>query len=229
MKDEKKVLNQFIRNVVAHRLSVVRDDGVYRHLRFQRPGTNSYYFDLVTWPGYLTVTGDMGTWTFSRIEDMFEFFTSKHFERSESFLINPGYWSEKIEAGTHGGRDAICYEFDEDAFEKGLKEWLAAWREDKDEDDIESAEYVISSLVGEGFRDANIAVHAVYNNADWPRSVDTYDLAESISYNLNTYSFHFLWICYAIVWGIERYRSSKLVDKATVTFLAFKHAQGGAA
>ena len=40
-------------------MSIERDDGLYRHLRFKSSGTNTYYFDLVTWPGYLTVTGDM--------------------------------------------------------------------------------------------------------------------------------------------------------------------------
>ena len=38
-----------------------------------------------------------------------------------------------------------------------------------------------------------------------------------------------LWICLAIVWGIERYRISKLVDKAMATFMAFKGVEGGAA
>lgn len=221
MKDEKKVLNQFIRNVVAHRLSVVRDDGVYRHLRFQRPGTSSYYFDLVTWPGYLTVTGDMGTWTFSRIEDMFEFFTSEHFGKRESFLINPGYWSEKFEAGTgHGRGESPCYEFDADAFDKTLREWLAFYLEDcEDEDDAEQAKEAINELTGNGFRTESDASYAL-NDTSFPRNVSTYDITESMGSTM-TYSYHYLWICYAIVWGIERYRTASIVDKAMSTFLAF--------
>lgn len=222
MQDE-KILSRFMRDTAQHGVIIERDDGVYRHLIFKAPGTNSYRFDIITWPGYLTVTGDMGTWTFSREWDMITHF----FPAGTAAGINPGYWSEKIEAGTHGGRDAICYEFDGDAFEKGLNEWLAAWREDRDEDedidDIECANEVVESLINEGFRDANIAMHAVYSAA-WPLSVDGDEIAESIRYSLQTYCFHFLWICYAIVWGIERYLTTKLADKAMTTFLAVRQA-----
>lgn len=221
MKDEKKVLNQFIRNVVAHRLSVIRDDGVYRHLRFQRPGTNSYYFDLVTWPGYLTVTGDMGTWTFSRIEDMFEFFTSAHFGKRESFQINPGYWSEKFEAGTgHGRHDTPCYEFDADAFDKSLQEWLVSYLDNGiDEDAAAEANEAINELIGRDFPNETEAFCAL-NEACLPRGVSTFDITEGMGATM-TYSYHYLWICYAIVWGIERYRTESIVEKAMSTFLAF--------
>lgn len=214
MKDA-KLLSRFMRDTAHHSVIIERDEGVYRHLIFKAPGTNSYRFDIITWPGYLTVAGDMGTWTFSRERDMITHF----FPAGTAEGINPGYWSEKIEAGTHGGREAICYDFDDEAFEKGLKEWLGAWQEDHNEDDIEKAEAVIQSLLNEGFRDASSACYAVYN-ANWPMSVDGFEIAENIGYNLMKYSFHFLWICYAVVWGIERYLSTKLVNKSMTTFLA---------
>ena len=65
--------SRFLIDTAFHRLEIIRDDGLYRHLRMQQPGTSCYYYDVITWPGYLTVTGDMGTWTFSRIADMFNF------------------------------------------------------------------------------------------------------------------------------------------------------------
>ncbi len=57
--------SRFLVDTAFHRLEIIRDDGLYRHLRMKQPGTSCYYFDVITWPGYLTVTGDMGTWTFS--------------------------------------------------------------------------------------------------------------------------------------------------------------------
>ncbi|HAJ0019490.1 TPA: hypothetical protein HL358_15345 [Escherichia coli] len=228
MKTEQHVLTGFIRNVSRHHMSIERDDGLYRHLRFKSSGTNTYYFDLVTWPGYLTVTGDMGTWTFSRITDMFEFFSSEHFGRRESFLINPGYWAEKFEAGAGGGRfDSPCYEFDDEGFDEGLQQWLAAYLEDCDnEDDRELAIETVRELKGNRFREQNDAYYAV-ESATWPDNVSAWDFMDGMS--LQRYSHHYLWICLAIVWGIERYRTSKLVDKAMVTFLAFKRVEGGAA
>ncbi|WNP36206.1 hypothetical protein RN333_08395 [Enterobacter kobei] len=102
---------RFLLDAAHHRLDVIRDDGVYRHLRMKDPGTSCYYYDIITWPGYLTVTGDMGTWTFSRTHDMFRFFGGWTGE------INTGYWSEKLEAGA--GRSAYSFlaqEYDHDEF-----------------------------------------------------------------------------------------------------------------
>ncbi|KQN63661.1 hypothetical protein [Erwinia sp. Leaf53] len=212
---------RFVRDVTSHKLSVIRDDGLYRHLRFSRQNTRAYSFDIVTWPGYLTVTGDMGTWTFSRITDMFEFFTDKHFGVRDSFQINPGYWSEKFEAGTGGGRyDTPCYEFDGRAFDKGLQEWLASYLEGcDDEEDAETAKEVVRELTGNGFRRESDAYHAL-NDAYFPHNVSSYDISEGMGSNM-THSHHYLWICYAIVWGIERYNNQKLVARAMDTFLAF--------
>lgn len=221
MHDE-KVLTRFIRDVALHRLEVLREDGVYRHLRFKRPGTNAYYFDIVTWPGYLTVTGDMGTWTFSREHDMVRQF----FPSDIAGGINPGYWSEKIEAGTCGGYDKICMEFDEKAFAKRLDEWLAGWREecgdDCDEDEIESALDTVADLKRSGFNDSRDALNAV-NNAEWPDGVSSWDIAEGM-YGINTFSHHFRWICYAVVWGIGRYEASKIISGAVDKFIAFRAA-----
>ena len=40
--------------------------------------------------------------------------------------------------------------------------------------------------------------------------------------SMMTYSFHYLWICYAIVWGIERYKTSKIVNSAMDKFIAVR-------
>lgn len=215
-------LIRFIRDVSRHEMSVIRDDGLYRHLRFQRPGSSAYYFDLVTWPGYLAVTGDMGTWTFSRVTDMFDFFTDKHFGTRESFLINPGYWSEKFQSGAAGSRrDGPCYEFDPDDFDKRLQLWLDNYLEDcTDEDDRESVSDNIRQLKGNDFRTDSEAYYEV-KDCFWPNSVDTYDLMENIG-SCQRHPFHYLWACYAIVWGIERYRNNKLANHAVDTFLAFQ-------
>lgn len=217
-----KLLTRFVGEVARHQLTVIRDNGIYRHLRFKRPGSIAYYFDLVTWPGYLAVTGDMGTWTFSRIDDMFEFFTDSHFGHRESFLINPGYWSEKFEAGAgRGRRESPCYEFDARAFDEGLQQWLDAYLEDcDDEDAADEAREAIRELKGNDFPTENDAYHAV-NDALFPSGVSTYEIMEGMG-SLQTYSHHYLWICYAIVWGIERYRSAKLVERSMATFLAVR-------
>src|ERR1700760_3629526 len=83
----------FDREITRHEMKVVRDDGLYRHLRFKRPDTGMYYFDLITWPWHLCITGDASDGlVFSRTEDMFTFFGS-----SPDYRINPKYWAEKLQ------------------------------------------------------------------------------------------------------------------------------------
>lgn len=214
-------LIRFISDVSSHKLDVIRDDGLYRHLRFSRQNTRAYSFDIVTWPGYLTVTGDMGTWTFSRISDMFEFFTDKHFGRQDSFQINPGYWSEKFESGAGGGRyDTPCFEYDEEALHKILDDWHAEWLEEAgegvDEFDRDDIAEKIDDLKREDFSNESMAYAAV-DNADLP----DFDMQYAFEgRSMQKYSHHYVWICYAIAWGIERYNNKKLVTKAMDTFFA---------
>lgn len=70
--------SRFLADVKDHKISIVRDDGVYRHVRFAKPETVCMHFDLITWPGYLAYVGDMGAFTFTRLRDMFEFFRGDH-------------------------------------------------------------------------------------------------------------------------------------------------------
>ncbi|EMO3885820.1 Uncharacterised protein [Klebsiella pneumoniae] len=222
MSYDKGVLNRFLINTAEHTMKVHQDDGIYRHLEFSRNGSSCYRFDLVTWPGYLTVTGDMGTWTFSRIADMFGFFTEAEFALRESLRINPGYWAEKFKLGSGGGcRQSPCFEFDIFTFEAGLKEWLAAYLEDcEDDEKAEEAREAIQELMGNDFRAEKDALHAL-QDACFPSDVSAYDIMYDLG-DLQTHSVHYLWICYAIVWGIERYRTAKLTDKAMNIFLAVR-------
>src|SRR3954466_1726422 len=74
-----------------HEVTVLHDDGLYRHLRFRSPDHSAYWFDLITVPGCLIFRGDGDSFVFSRTEDMFGFFRS-----SREGSINPTYWSEKL-------------------------------------------------------------------------------------------------------------------------------------
>jgi hypothetical protein len=134
--------------------------------------------------------------------------------------INPGYWSEKFEAGAGRGRhESPCYEFDAQAFDKGLQEWLASYLDNGiDEDDAAEAKEAISELTGRDFSSEAEA----FTRSMMPVSqgVSAFDISEGMG-NMLTHSVHFLWICYAIVWGSERYLTTRLVDKAMTTFLAF--------
>lgn len=90
----------FLRDVKDHVMEIRQDDGLYRSIRFQKPGRWTYGFDITTWPGYLCISGDMGCFVFARLPDMFEFFRGQkpHIKGDKTLGINLGYWAEKVQA-----------------------------------------------------------------------------------------------------------------------------------
>ncbi len=192
--NKSRALSNFQRDTTDHTMRVHRDDGLYRHIEFSNRGSSVYRFDLVTWPGYLTVCGDMGTWTFSRTADMFEFFGGKK-------DINPGYWGEKLQSGS-GGRGAdICMEFDEELFKEGMRKWLSEYQEEND--DADNMVSTVNELCEESYSHEHEACQVLF---DW-HIPNPYDLMEGLT--MKRYSHHYLWILHAIVWGIQQYNASK--------------------
>lgn len=224
--------SRFLVDTALHRLEIIRDDGVYRHLRMQEPGTSCYYYDIITWPGYLTVTGDMGTWTFSRVHDMFNFFGGWTGE------INTGYWSEKLEAGADcSAREFLAKKYDHDAFCRSLKDSMSEYLDPSADDQMEDEEWddeddtpdsdkakvreAVRELCRCEFSNEWEAYQATYD-ADWPDRWSAWDVCDGLTFK--TYTSHFRWVLFAITWAISKYHNTKLVERSMSTFLAFKGA-----
>jgi hypothetical protein len=197
---------RFARDVAEHQLTVLHDDGLYRHLRFKRPDSSFYWFDLVTWPGMLAINGDMGTFTFSRLTDMFEFF------RQESgwnmARINPQYWAEKVKGGTPTSefsealfRDAVIEDFTAAVKNGGVPAGLGkAVRE-------EIFEAYDISFESEAMR-AVAEFEYEYPDGTHQHGSPKYSqwrFEGAYEWSLHTWSHHYLWCCNAIQWGIEQY------------------------
>lgn len=199
-------VESFLRDVKDHQISVLRDEGLYRHIRFKRKGTSAYYFDLITWPGTLCYTGDMGTFVFSRLADMFEFFRTDRREAGE-LCINPGYWSEKLLAVDGGRRNGSATEFDPEKFERVIKEYLVGWLRDGGLNREERRE--LRTEVRRGILDyiddderGNFDRAYSFNTEVGGREFQFEDLFD---YTFTKYTNTFLWCCYALSWGIQQY------------------------
>lgn len=201
---------RFLKDVVAHQMQIIRDDEVYRHLRFKRPNETAYYFDLITWPSHLCCTGDMGTFVFSRLNDMFGFF------RSDGYRVNPKYWAGKLLADNLGqGHE----EFDEDNFRRVINEYRISWMRKMREaglsrdDRREIWDAVECQVIGEidnGKERAQIAAYDFHNRIDC-HEFYFQDLWEN---NFKQFTFDFIWCCYALVWDIEQYDKANLFQEA---------------
>jgi hypothetical protein len=190
-KNEHYVKERIVNDLRNHEITVLHSDGLYRHWRCQKPGDSNMYFDIVTWPGSLCFTGDMGEYLFQRTSDMVAFMRSS--------CMSYCYAAEKCVA--HDGR---LKEFSEDLFEEILKEaevfdddhdylsskeraaWIAA-RKDK------TAE--IRQRFHERSEDASEAMWAMYESGIW----DGCDMP-----SCEVYTFHFLWCLHAIKWFCDK-------------------------
>lgn len=90
----RRVHEHFVEATAEHTLTVIKDDGVYRHLRVGKPGTGIWSWSIVTWPGHLAITGDVAEgYVFARVTDMLDFFRSGS---RDGRSIDFRYWAEKV-------------------------------------------------------------------------------------------------------------------------------------
>lgn len=212
---------RFIKETTEHEMTVLHDDGLYRHLRFKKPGTAMYYFDLVTWPGHLTITGDCGSFHFARDTDMFGFFTAAGRDQMNDprFGINPQYWSEKLQSPKPDGAERYSYEVYVEHVNEWLEETVAEMtlsEDDKkylDADEIAEVETEIASLraavADQLLSDYSDAVHSEHEAHRLLQDFEhgKHRLYDTWEWDLREYDWQFLWCCWAIVWGIQQYRA----------------------
>lgn len=216
---------RFERDTANHEMTVLHDDGLYRHLRFRDPSSGFYWFDLVTWPGFLAFTGDMDGYVFTRVEDMFAFF--------RGHKVKPGYWSEKVV----DGRDRLK-RYDEDVLEARVKEILAEYekahpglateyeldkadfdalpRERRYPYDVTGKREPVEPKTPDDLRamvegyNADGALSYESGARELLRELeDARVVADTWEWDLQTWDWQFLWACHAIVWGIGQYDAAR--------------------
>lgn len=190
----------FLKDVSEHVMTVLREDGVYRHVRFAKPGTGIMHFDLITWPGYLAYTGDMGSYVFSRLPDMFEFFRDSRTTADGPLFVNLSYWAEKLTAQDREGVKV----FSSELFEEQINDWL----KDAEASDAlreEVGEQVLSCSENE--RDAfDAAMSFTHDGKQFFQDFWEVDCTK--------YVYRFVWCCYALAWGVKQYDSRILTEAA---------------
>lgn len=183
---------EFLRTIGDHKMVVLFDNGLMRHLRFS-DGSFNRWFEIITWAGKLAISGDMGAFVFSRVEDMFTFFRG---EQEGSLKINPGYWAEKcIAQDRHGLR-----RFDPDYFKARIHEWL------QDSDiSVDCWEEIQAEVLSQADEGEEVAMRSAIEF----RSEDGFVFQDFWEADCKVHTYHYLWCLYAIVWGIRQYDAIK--------------------
>lgn len=209
---------QFEKDCAQHEMIIQHDqdspdgDSAFRHVTFKRPGSMVYRFDLVTWPGYLAVSGDMGSFMFSRIPDMFEFFRPIE---GKPVGINPGYWGEKCTAGE-------MKEWSSDVFVKSVWKHFDCYEEDEEDED---AVRLVRSEIQSELRDFDNAWEATewlnnfrvcfaghrqsfhqWESRRWRARAQDFYFQDWFDWvRTEDYCYHYIWILYAISYGVRAY------------------------
>lgn len=185
------VKNRFVNDVKDFQMEVVQDKDANRFIRFKKPDTNICHFDIITWPGHLCISGDMGTFVFRRLHDMFEFFRGDD--------INPQYWSEKLTA-----HDSVSghKKFSQERFEEQIKEWFEYIEFDDEDQKAEIWQQIKFEVLNEDNNHEILAIRAAMDFYDKTYGYIFQDFWES---NLMEYDYCYLWCLYAIVWAIKKY------------------------
>lgn len=187
--------SKFLKDVAEHQMAVLRDDGLHRHLQFRRPGTYCMGFDIVTWPGYLAYTGDMGCFVFTRIADMFEFFRTKP-DGERGLHINRSYWAEKCVAQDRNGIKTYSPE----VFHRAVLDRLA---------EVDLPPGTRAKVRDEVLARADDGEHEAMRAAvDFEH--EGFRFSDFWEADLREYTYHYLWCCYALSWSIKTYYESKV-------------------
>lgn len=206
MSDYSESAGRFARETSGHEMTVLLDQGLYRHLRFASPDGSGYRFDLHTSPNRLMFHGEPGTYVFSvwPTEDMFDLLRQSSVGDKPNF----GYWHEKLVAWSEP-----AIQFSNDRFDKRVAKELAqaeeffpgvtaAWREM-----TESFTAVYSTESEEAAREA-LAAFEYLPEGQWG---EAWRFRYTRHWNLDDYDWRYLWACHAVLWGANQYCVAKAV------------------
>jgi hypothetical protein len=198
----------FERDTSTHALRVLRDDGVNRHIKFRRPESSAYWFEILTWCGALCIRGDMGTYVFSRLDDMFEFFRTADRGDPTKLYINKSYWMEKVQSVACSGGKGSATNFDADKFRARVTEHFNEYCDSHEVDAQYRADMwsVIESDVLLCARDGDSSAFTRLMEFHDKRHPHIFE--SCYEWNCNEYDFQFVWCLYAIAWAIRRYDAS---------------------
>lgn len=211
---------QFQKDTATHEMEVLLDNGLYRHLKFRRPGTGAYGFDIITWPGHLAISGDMGASVFTRLLDMFEFFRRAPKWRAENpgkLGINVPYWTEKLVANNGAAKV-----FSGDVFKASLRD---AFNDYFDGEELTPAqEAVKAELWAEIEREApcNDGAHAAHAWAAGFEPSSCSSLVRGFRFHdfwerkVTEYDYHLVWRLYAIAHAVQMYDDMKAKSAADI-------------
>lgn len=216
--------SSFQENSANHQLSVLHEDGLYRHFRMSEPGTHMWSWDIVTWPGHLATSGDIADGlnltemttsadglTFSREPDMVGFFALANHKRvyysDGAPSIDFRYWAEKLQ----GDQRETTREYKHENFIRFVTETLTECLVDGRGSHFEQ---LTQDQADELIAEANSLEHFESETREWLRDHEE-EFPDAWENDFKDYSFHFQVACYAINAAVHAYLDRNTVRSDT--------------
>lgn len=197
MNEYAKIATRFQRDTASHEMTVLHDDGMYRHLRFAPKDSSLCWWDLITWPYNLIANGSHGSFHFCRFgpdtQDMLVLFRDSRAGR----YINPQYWEEKLRAGKAKG-------WSESKFRSFLVEEAAAL-EARYPGTVEA---VGKQILNSDEHNTEYEETARWACAQFRHGDVTLRFPDEWELSFEEFDWQYLWQCHAIVRGIHMYDST---------------------
>lgn len=200
-----KTRERFAVETRDHQMTVLLNQGIYRHLRFRGTKNYAYWFELITGPRFVLFRGDGDSYVFSNNdEDMFRSFRNGIL-RNGTIEPDPGYWTQKLASSEQAEK------WDEDEFRNALEEMVTEYGNDGtvppehmgdfrkevaywiDGEDLSTPELAIKHMEDFHWRYDGHARPVLFEESwEWIAPCKSYD-------------WWYLWALHAIPWGIQRF------------------------
>ncbi|MEV6547911.1 hypothetical protein AB0M57_04280 [Streptomyces sp. NPDC051597] len=195
MNDYPEIAARFARETAGHEMTVLHEDGLYRHLKFADPAGGFYRFDLVTWPHNVFLRGDGFSFGFSvyPTKDMFDVFRG-----SSGGGINPGYWQEKVNSGKV-----------RDWSESLFRAWVLDEATKAENRHPGAVEAVGKQILHSDEHSTEYQGTAEYAVASFRHGDFRLRIPNDWEHTFEDFSWEFLFACHAVLFGIGRYDAAR--------------------
>jgi len=175
-----------------YKMKILHDQGLFRSLEFKHNDSANGHFVITTWPGHLCISGDMGTFVFTQTLDMVNFFSGDD--------INPGYWSQKVQAESVFGGGVSSFSIDS---------FKAMMLETKEEHQAEQPfQHIKNAEIDEAFSGLEYC-YDEHDAIDFIRKLDLPGFDATDFGWPDEHNFHYLFACYAINFACNNYLETK--------------------
>jgi hypothetical protein len=189
------VAARFDVDTANHALTVLRDDGLYRHLHIAAVGDLAWnqWYEIVTYPGTLVYSGDMGTYVFHSpaILDVLTMFDL------DATVLDPRYLASYLAKKCVAADLEGITEYSPDLLRQLVEEEAQDWFRGRPDAGVRVLRAEIADLLDYADHGEDI-VREKLDEFRPKIGNSVFEFTDTCEWNLREFTHRFLWACHAI-------------------------------